>query len=249
MTITALIIDDEELARELIKSYLKEFTFIEVVGECSNGFEGLKSINELKPDLVFLDIQMPKLTGFEMLELLDDKPFIIFTTAYNEFAIKAFESNAVDYLLKPFSLERFQSALNKVTERIKNNEKSEPVSEKLVAHVAESQETIERVVVKTGNKIHVITTDKIFYLESQDDYVMIYTESGKHLKHQTMKYFESHLDPSEFIRIHRGYLVRIPQIAQLEQFGKESYVLVLKSGTKLPVSKSGYSRLKEVLNF
>lgn len=248
MIVTALIIDDEQLGRELVKSYLKEISSVEVIGECANGFEGIKAIQELKPDLIFLDIQMPKLTGFEMLELLEEKPYTIFTTAYNEYAIKAFEMNAVDYLLKPFSLERFQKALQKVLERLKNNQKEESKTEQLIEQAA-SEGLVERVVVKTGVKIHVITTDKIHYLEAQDDYVMIYTDKSKHLKNRTMKYFESHLNPNEFVRIHRSYLVRIPQISQLEQYGKESYVLILKTGEKLPVSKSGYSRLKEVLNF
>lgn len=249
MTLTALIIDDEQLGRELIKSYLKEVSTVELIGECANGFEGIKAIQELKPDLIFLDIQMPKLTGFEMLEILDEKPFIIFTTAYNEFAIKAFEMNAIDYLLKPFSAERFKAAVEKVIERIKSNKKEVSETEKLIEHVAENEGLIERIVVKTGAKIHLITTDKIKYLEAQDDYVMIYTREGKHLKNRTMKYFEAHLNPDEFVRIHRGYMVKISEITQLEQYGKESYVLILKSGEKLPVSKSGYARLKEVLSF
>lgn len=249
MTITALIIDDEHLGRELIKSYLNDITSVEIIGECTNGFEGIKLIQELKPDLIFLDIQMPKITGFEMLELLSEKPFIIFTTAYNEFAIKAFEMNAVDYLLKPFSFERLKTAVDKVMDRVNNGIREEGKTEKLLEHVTESEGIIERIVVKTGFKIHVITTDQINYLEAQDEYVMLYTQNGKHLKSRTMKYFEAHLNPNEFVRIHRGYIVRIEQIFQLEQYGKESYVLILKTGEKLPVSKSGYKRLKEVLNF
>lgn len=249
MTITALIIDDEQLGRELIRSYLNDIVSVEIIGECSNGFEGIKLIQELKPDLIFLDIQMPKITGFEMLELLAEKPFTIFTTAYNEFAIEAFEKNAVDYLLKPFSFERLKAAVEKVLDRINKGTREEGRTEKLIEHVTDNEGIIERIVVKTGFKIHVITTDKINYIEAQDEYVMLHTSNGKHLKSRTMKYFEAHLNPNEFVRVHRGYIVRIDQILQLEQYGKESYVLILKSGEKLPISKSGYKRLKEVLNF
>lgn len=249
MTIKALIIDDEELARSLIRSYIDNNSSIEIVGECSNGFEGVKAINDLKPDLIFLDVQMPKITGFEMLELLEERPSIIFTTAYNEFAIQAFEQNAVDYLLKPFSQERFDSAINKALEKIKNHIPDEKANTQLLDFVTSKTDKLERIVVKTGPKIHVITIDKVNYFEAQDDYVMIYTDQGKHLKHKTMKSLEGQLDPQQFVRVHRSYLVKVSQISQLELYGKESYIIILKDGHKLPVSKSGYSKLKEVLNF
>ena len=246
-TIKTLIIEDEELARELIKNYLKETDFVEIIHECDNGFDGAKAITELKPDLVFLDIQMPKLNGFEMLELVDDPPEIIFITAHNEFAIKAFEMNAVDYLLKPYSKDRLLTALTKAAERLKTR----PSSANKIHTLIQSPitEKMERVVVKSGTRIKVIPVEKIVYLEAQDDYVMIYTEEGKHLKQATMKHFEDCLDPSMFIRVHRSYVVRVDQVVQLEPYSKENYVLKLKNGATLKVSRSGLKSLKEKLNF
>jgi len=247
--IKVLIIDDELLARELVRSYLIDFPQIEIVGELSDGFQGIKAINETKPDLVFLDVQMPKLTGFEMLELLENMPNIIFTTAYNEYAIKAFEHNAIDYLLKPFSKERFQAAVEKGMERVRNQEVNREQVNKLVEHQDEQKDCINRVVVKSGSKIHVIPVNLIRYIEAQDDYVMIYTEEGRHLKQKTMKYFQNHLDENEFCRIHRSYIVRVNQIVQLEPYEKESWVVVLKKGEKLKVSRNGYKQLKAMLEF
>ncbi|HOF54713.1 MAG: LytTR family transcriptional regulator DNA-binding domain-containing protein [Bacteroidota bacterium] len=245
--IRTLIIEDEELARKLLRSYLEEKEEIEIIGECENGFEGVKSINELKPALVFLDIQMPKITGFEMLELIDHHPEIIFTTAYDQFALKAFEYNAADYLLKPFSRERLEGALEKVRERLMKQGDGEDMVEKITKFPRE--EYLDRVVVKDRNKIHIIPTDQIRYIESLDDYVMIYTHDGRFMKQQTMHYFENALDPHQFSRIHRSYIVRVDQIAQLQQYEKESYVAILQDKTRLKVSKSGYKNLKEVLNF
>ena len=245
--LNALIIEDEELARNLLKSYLKDHPRINLLGECENGFDGVQKINELCPDLVFLDIQMPKITGFEMLQLLDHKPEIIFTTAYDQFAIKAFEYSATDYLLKPFSKERLLTAIDKVSERAEkqgnNHKKLEQLSE------FSTNEYLERVVVKDRHKITIILTGQIRYIESLDDYVMIYTENGRYMKQKTMKFFENHLDPNEFIRIHRSYIVQTGQIAEIQQYEKESYVVILKDKTKLKVSKSGYKNLKDILNF
>lgn len=245
--IKVIIIEDEELGRELIKNYLKDQPQVEIIAECENGFEGIKKIQELKPQLVFLDIQMPKLNGFEMLEILDERPEIIFTTAFNQYAIQAFELNAIDYLLKPFSKERLLEALQKAANRIKNNQPAPVNVNKLIQHSLE--ETIERIVVKSNSKISVIPVDKIRYLEAQDDYVMIYTFEGKHLKQGTMKYFEEHLDPKEFMRVHRSYIIRLDQVVQLEPYGKDSYVAKLKDGPAVKISKSGFKNLKEKLNF
>lgn len=246
---TALIIDDEELARNILKTYLRDYPTIEVIGECANGFEGLKSIQELKPDLIFLDVQMPKITGFEMLELLENRPMIVFSTAYNEFAIRAFELNAVDYLLKPYSRQRFDAAIGKVLERFANRHQEKENVPQLLEQVQQQTTTLERVVVKTGSKIQVVAVDRIHYLEAQDDYVMLYTDDGKYLKQWTMKYFEDHLNSTQFVRIHRSYIVKIEQIARLEPYEKASYVLILKDKTQLPVSKTGYATLKDALNF
>ena len=246
--IRAIIIEDEKLARDLIKEYMQDIDNIELVGESPDGFSGLKAISELKPDLIFLDIQMPKISGFEMLELIEVLPHIIFTTAYDQYAIKAFEMNAVDYLLKPFSKERFDLAIEKVIDRINLDVQGEEVK-KLVEHFGTSEELLDRVVVKKGSKIIIIPVDQINYIESQDDYVMIHSSSGNFLKQRTMNYFETHLDNSVFIRIHRSYIVRINQISQMELYEKDSYILILKTGDKLRVSKTGYKNLKKVLKF
>lgn len=246
--IKTLIVEDEKLARDLVRDYLDKHEDFEIIGECEDGFSGLKAINELKPDLVFLDIQMPKLTGFELLEVLEHHPAVIFTTAFDQYALKAFEHNAVDYLLKPYSADRFDEALDKARERIKGGGDRQAI-QRLVEHRDEQNEILHRVVVKSRSKIHVIPVDKIFYLEAQDDYVMIYTADSKHLKQKTMKFFESHLPAEDFVRIHRGYIVRISEIAQMQLYEKESYIVILKNGVKLPVSKSGLPKLKNKLDF
>jgi two-component system, LytTR family, response regulator len=247
-TIRTIIIEDEALARNLLKSYLKDHDRVVIIEECENGFDGLKAINEMKPDLVFLDVQMPKLTGFEMLELLDYRPEIIFTTAYNQFAIKAFEQNAIDYLLKPFSKDRLMVAIERAAEKISGNKGSELPIDKLTE--IPEDDLIERVVVKDKNKIHIIPAEQIRYVESLDDYVMIYTKDRRFIKQKTMKFFENHLNPKEFIRIHRSYIVKVEEIAEIQQYEKESHIVILKNDhTKLKVSKTGYKNLKEVLNF
>jgi two-component system LytT family response regulator len=246
-TIKALIIDDEQLARELIKNYIANTPGIQIIGECENGFEGARQIAELKPDLVFLDIQMPKLNGFEMLELTDDPPEIIFITAHNDFAIRAFEMNAVDYLLKPYSRERLLAAVQKAADRILSGSGKENKVKALVQQPL--TERLERIVVKSGTKIRVIPVDKIIYLEAQDDYIMVYTDEGKHLKQGTMSYYEDHLDGSKFIRVHRSYIVRIDQVVQLEPYAKENYILKLKNGTSLKVSRNGLKNIKDKFNF
>jgi two-component system, LytTR family, response regulator len=242
-----IIVEDEELARQLMKSFLNESDKIEIVAECENGFEGVKMINELKPDLVFLDIQMPKITGFELLELLEHKPQIIFATAYDQFAIKAFEYNAADYLLKPYSKVRLIEAVDKVFERIQKDGSGSDVAERVGNYPKEG--FLDRVVVKDRHKIHIIPVDHIRYVESMDDYVMIYTTEGRHMKQKTMHYFEDTLNPKEFVRIHRSYIVKVSEINEIQQYEKESYIVILHDKTKLKVSKTGYKNLKDVLNF
>jgi two-component system LytT family response regulator len=245
-----LIVDDESLARELVKNYLKDMPGIEALGECANGFEALKAVQELQPDLLFLDIQMPKIDGFELLEVLDAKPEIIFCTAYDQYAIRAFEMNAVDYLLKPFSRERFQQAVDKARHRLGTPSQSHgtpsagPV-DKLKQHLDDERRQLERVVTRLGSKVTVIPVDRIYYIESADDYVMIHSELGNHLKEKTMKYFEEHLPGDRFIRIHRSYIVNISEIKSLELYSKDSYLAILKNGDKLKVSAEGYRRLRE----
>lgn len=245
--IRALIIDDEKLAREIIKKYLEGKQNFELIGECSNGFEGLKIINEQKPDIVFLDVQMPKINGFEMLELLDEPPVIIFTTAFDQYALKAFEVNAADYLLKPFSLERFDEAVGRAQVYLKEKSGQAGVIKNLITHQENSIEYLQRIVIKDGSKITIVPTGEVKWIEAQDDYVMIYSTAGKFLKQKTMKYFEDHLSPKEFIRIHRSYIAALTQIKKIELLEKESYQVTLEDKTNLPMSKSGYDRLKEVI--
>jgi two-component system LytT family response regulator len=247
-----IIVEDERPARDLLKTYLQEYEELELLGEYDNGFDGLKAINELKPDAIFLDVQMPKLTGFELLEVLEHQPEVIFTTAYDQFAIRAFEQNAVDYLLKPFSKNRFREAIVKLDQRLKSKsdgtlEKSG--IEKIRQHFAESDEKLHRVVIKKTGKIHVISTDDINFLEAQDDYVMVYTDEGKFLKQQTMKYFEKHLDNQQFVRVHRSYIANIACIERIEPYEKSNFILILKDGNKVPVSRGGMQVLKESLDF
>jgi len=245
--IRTIIIDDEKLAREITKGYLSKHPSIDIIAECSNGFDAIKKINGEKPDLIFLDIQMPKISGFEMLELIDDPPVIIFTTAYDQYAIKAFEVSAVDYLLKPYSEERFNDALKKSFSRIKDNFQQNSAIKNIIDHHDEKIEFLERVVIKDGSKISILPVDSIKWIEAQDDYVMINCEQGRFLKKKTMKFFENHLDENLFIRIHRSYIINADFIQHLEQKGKESYQLILKNGKELPVSKTGLSKLKSTL--
>lgn len=235
-----LIIDDEAPARELVKQYLGSSNEVEIVGEAENGFDGIKQINSLKPDLVLLDIQMPKLNGFEMLELLDDRPSIIFCTAYDEYAIKAFEQKAIDYLLKPFSKVRLLEALEKIRPT------TAPL--KTLTEPIEYGHPLSRIVVKDSKSINIIPVENIYYLMSQDDYVEIHSTTGKHLKQQRLKYYETALDDQRFVRVHRQYIVNVEQIRKLDKYGKESYLAALSIGESIPVSASGYTRLRQVLD-
>ncbi len=249
MSIKTIIIEDEEPARIVIHQFLKKHPEIEVIAEATDGFTAVKLINELKPDLIFLDIQLPKLTGFEILELIEHFPVIIFSTAYDQYAIKAFELNAVDYLLKPYSSERFDAAITKALEKLNTTANEKSKIKQLINKIDESDEKIDRIVIKTGASIKVFPLDQVIYLEAQDDYVMIYTTQSKHLKEKTMKYFETHLPPNQFIRIHRSYIVNVDYISQIEHFTKDSYLAILKNGTKLKISDSGYKLLRQRLNF
>jgi two-component system, LytTR family, response regulator len=246
--ISTIIIDDESLARDIVKRYAADFQMLNVVAECGDGFEALRQIQAHKPDLLFLDIQMPKLDGFEMLEVLDYNPAIIFTTAFDQFAIKAFEMNAVDYLLKPFSKDRFESAVQKAIQRI-SIEKSNvnPAIETLKENVLESRGTLDRVVTRLGSKVTVIPVDRIWYIESADDYVMIYSELGNHLKEKTMKFFEEHLPTNNFVRIHRGSIINLAQIAAIDPYTKDTHMVTLKCGAKLRASADGYKKLRALL--
>ncbi|MBK8805217.1 MAG: LytTR family transcriptional regulator DNA-binding domain-containing protein [Bacteroidales bacterium] len=247
--IRCIIIDDEAPARNIIKTFLADFDFIEIVAECDNGFDGFKMINDLNPDFIFLDIQMPKLTGFEMLEILDKKPIIIFSTSYDQFAIKAFEHNALDYLLKPFSKDRFRDTIKKVEQKILSNEtQTQPIDE-LVTEVQGKIEKLDRVVVKSGTKISIISIESLIHVSAEDDYVMLHTTSGRFLKQLTMNYLENHLPNESFLRVHRSSIINITYIDKMERYEKETYMIILKNGEKVKTSKTGAKLLKEKLHF
>jgi two-component system, LytTR family, response regulator len=238
-----ILVDDEPLSREIIKSYLKKYPQFTVAQECNDGFEGLKAIQQHKPDLVFLDIQMPKINGFEMLELVEEPIAVIFVTAFDEYAIRAFETSAIDYLLKPFSEERFKRALDKFFDKQNSTDSTRKVLDALAA----SPQQQSRIVVKTGTKVKIIPVHEIHYLEADDDYVRIVTEEGHFLKNKTMSFYEQTLDPSQFVRVHRSYILQIKHITRIDPYQKESHLAILKSGKQIPVSKAGYLKLKEVL--
>lgn len=239
-----ILIDDEPLARVLVREYLEDFPELEVVAECGDGFEGLKAIALHQPDLLFLDIQMPKINGFEMLELVSGQPAVIFTTAYDEYALKAFETNAIDYLLKPFSKERFQQAINKWLQNPTMNSASKVALTEIPNKQPEEQ---NRIVIKDGSEISIIPTSELEYLEAYDDYVKIHHKGKVHLKKKTMNYFEQLLNPAIFIRIHRSYILNINELAKIESFEKNSYLAILRSGKRIPISRTAYAPLKEIL--
>ena len=243
----ALLIDDEPLARMVVREYLQDFGQIEVLQECGDGFEGLKAIQQHKPDLVFLDVQMPKINGFEMLELVDDAPAIIFTTAFDEYAIKAFEAHAVDYLLKPFSKERFAKAIEKYLGQASSTSAVPKQTENLLETASHSPQQHERIVVKTGTKVKIIPVADVQYLQADDDYVSVFTHEGSFLKNKTMSFFEQTLDPRHFVRVHRSYILSVQEITRIDPYEKDSHLAILKSGAKIPVSKTGYAKLKQVL--
>lgn len=240
-----LIVDDEELARFVVRELVEAHGGIEVVAECVNGFEAVKAVAEHKPDLLFLDVQMPKLTGFDVLELIGTETPVIFVTAYDEFAMKAFDVHAVDYLLKPVGRERFEAALTRAKERIAAKI---PMPPEVIAAARAPGQFAERIVVKDGTKVTLIPCAKLDYAEAQDDYVALASEGKKHLKQQTIASLEASLDPTLFVRIHRSYLVNLERVVRIEPYGKESRMAILASGARLPVSKTGYARLKALLD-
>ncbi len=240
-----ILIDDEPLARSVVNEYLQKHPHLEIAQVCGDGFEGVKAINEYKPDLIFLDIQMPKINGFEMLELIDNPPSVIFTTAFDEYAIKAFEAHAIDYLLKPFSQDRFDKAIQKWEDqqKLSRDNSTKQLLETASASPAQSQ----RIVIKDGSKIKIIPIQEVNYLEAADDFVKVHTRDGYFLKNKTMGHFEKVLDNAQFIRSHRSYIVNVQQITRIDPYEKDNHVAVLRTGTKVPVSRSGYPKLKAVL--
>ena len=245
----ALIIDDEDLARAVVREHLAAHPDVEVAAECANGFEAIKAAALHQPDLIFLDIQMPKLDGFEVLELLEaegKRPAVVFVTAYDQHALRAFEAHAVDYLLKPFSKERFDAALAKARALHAAPPPLAPPPALELAAAARQGKPLERIVVKDGPKVTVVHLDRLDWVQAQDDYVLLRTEGKNLLKQQTLANLESQLDANRFIRIHRSYLLNLDRLVRVEQDSKEHRDAILRDGTRLPVSRAGYQRLREL---
>jgi two-component system LytT family response regulator len=243
--ISALVVDDEDLARLILRELVQTHPEITIAAECANGFEAVKAVAEHKPDLIFLDVQMPKLSGFDVLELIGTETAVIFVTAYDQYAMRAFEVHAVDYLLKPIGRERFDAALERAKSRM--GEKLPPASE-LAAAARPPKQFLERIVVRDGTRVTLIPVRKLDYAEAQDDYVALASEGKKHLKQQTIASLEACLDPEQFVRVHRSYIVNFEKVVRIEPYGKDSRLAILADGTRLPVSKSGYARLKTLLD-
>ncbi len=240
--IKALVIDDEHLARQNLKMRLKSFPEIDVVAECANGFEGYKAIAEYQPDLIFLDIQMPKINGFELLEMIENPPMVIFSTAYDEYALKAFEAGAIDYLLKPFSKQRLQDAIEKCLKNVQQ------VQQKLASFSATLPHRKDRIVVKDRGEIRIIPVDKIRYIEADEDYVKIHTETKTHLKKTTMQRLEDTLEAKQFVRVHRSFLLNLKYLTKIEPYGKNNHMGLLKDKARIPISRSGYALLRQQLD-
>jgi two-component system LytT family response regulator len=252
-TLRAVIVDDEELARGLLREYVESSAGVEIAAECANGFEAVKAISEKKPDLVFLDVQMPKLDGFEVLELIGQEVAVIFVTAFDQYAMRAFDEHAVDYLLKPFSLERFQKALDRARQRLgaspssSMGPKAAPATE-LARAARPPREYLQRIVVKDGARVHIIPVERLDYAEAEDDYVSLHSQGKTYLKEQTISSLEAALDPERFVRIHRSTIVNLERVAKIEPYAKDSRVAVLSDGAQLPVSRAGYERLRALLD-
>ena len=243
--IKVILIDDEPLARSIVKEFLQTYPDFNIVQECNDGFEGVKAIQQHQPDLIFLDIQMPKITGFEMLELLDQTPSVIFTTAYDEHAMKAFEAHAIDYLLKPFSKDRFDKAIQKWKGLLPETKKES--TQQYLNNTVKQPEEQNRVVVKFGSNIRILPALDIYFIEAYDDYVKIFTRDDYFLKKKTMAYFESVLNPKDFARVHRSFIVQLQCITGIQPYEKNSHIALLKNGKKVPLSRAGYANLKDVL--
>ena len=244
--IRAVIVDDEDLARQILREYLRAEEDIEVIAECSNGFDAVKTIAEHRPDLLFLDVQMPKLDGFEVLELIGNEVAVVFVTAYDQYAMKAFDAAAVDYLLKPFDLERFRTALQRVRRRFGETARAPNASELKNAAQAPGQYA-QRIIIKDGTRVHIIPVNQLDYAEAQDDYVALHTAGKTHLKQQTISSLEAALDPTRFVRVHRSFLVSLERVAKIEPYTRDTRIAVLADGSQIPVSRAGFMRLKELM--
>jgi two-component system, LytTR family, response regulator len=245
--IRAIIVDDEDLARQILREYLRGESDIEIVAECGNGFDAVKAIAEHKPDLLFLDVQMPKLDGFEVLELVGAELAVVFVTAYDQYAMKAFDAAAVDYLLKPFDLERFRSSLQRVRRRL-GEKAAQPNPAELRTAAQPPGQHARRIVVKDGTRVHIIPIAQLDYAEAQDDYVALHSAGKAYLKQQTISSLEASLDPARFVRVHRSYIVNLERVTKIEPYTKETRLAILSDASRVPISRAGYLRLKELMD-
>lgn len=244
--IRAVIVDDEELAREILREYLSGEEDVQIAGECANGFDAVKFVSEHKPDLLFLDVQMPKLDGFEVLELIGSEIAVVFVTAYDQYAMKAFDAAAVDYLLKPFDAERFRVAMRRVRRRL--GEKMQTMSASELKNAAQAPgQYAQRVVVKDGTRVHIIPIDQLDYAEAQDDYIALHSAEKSYLKQQTISSLADSLDPGRFVRVHRSFLVNLERVRNIEPYTKDTRLAILADGARVPVSRAGFVRLKELM--
>ena len=245
MRLRIAIVDDEDLARAVVREYLAGMADVEIVAECGNGFEAVKAVSELQPDLLILDVQMPKLNGFEVLELVGRDVAVVFVTAYDQYAIRAFEVHAVDYLLKPFGADRLAAAIDRVRERLGRGE-TVPVRQ-LAADGQPAQGHTRRILVRDGPRVHVLPVEKIEYVQAQDDYICFRCEGKEYLKEQTLAEVEKTLDPAKFARIHRSFVLNLERLARVELDERENRVAILNDGRRLPISRSGFTRLSALL--
>jgi two-component system LytT family response regulator len=246
--ITALLVDDEDLARLVLRELVQTHPELTIVAECANGFEAVKAVAEHKPDLIFLDVQMPRLSGFDVLELIGTETAVIFVTAYDQYAMRAFEVHAVDYLLKPIGRDRFEAALERAKSRLGEKPVAAAAAPDLAAAARPPKQFLDRIVVRDGTRVTLIPVGKLDYAEAQDDYVALASEGKKHLKQQTIASLEACLDPDRFVRVHRSYIVNFERVVRIEPYAKDSRIAILADNTRLPVSKSGYARLKTLLD-
>lgn len=240
-----IIVDDEPLARKGLELALQKYAQVEIIAQCENGLEALKVIRQMQPDVVFLDIQMPKLSGFEVIELLDDpKPMIIFVTAYDEYALRAFEAQAIDYLLKPVNPERLEKTLQRVGHFLNSQKKQN--FQKLLSEQRKTAEPLKRILVREGSDIHIIPVADVLYIQAEDDYISIHTKDDTFLKYERLSRLKELLDPTLFVRIHRSFILNLHYLQRIEAYGKDSHVAKLQNGQTLPISRSGYLRLKQL---
>ncbi|HVR40896.1 MAG TPA: response regulator [Thermoanaerobaculia bacterium] len=242
MTITVVIVDDEEPARAILREFLADYSQFVVVAECANGYEAVKAVSQHRPQLIFLDIQMPKLDGFEVLDLLEPKPNVIFVTAYDEYAIRAFEVHAIDYLLKPFTPARFAQVIAHAEQRIGTSD-----APAIATATSGVRKPLQRIAFRDGANIELVPVQRIDYIEAQDDYIHVFTRGQKFIKQQTLGELETLLDASRFVRVHRSYLVNVESLARVEPYAKDSRIALLKDGTRVPISRAGYERLRELI--